>query len=146
MPTYPLPYRIHDFLDRQIAWSKAVLVELDAFCALSDDSDFDEAAARQRQREREMPAMAREYNGLLQEWNQAEDIPPEAREAIARHSAEARELAEQVRLRYEDAESVADRRKCQNRQAINDLRRGRRSVNIYTPGLTESPGFVDRKA
>lgn len=146
MPTYPLPYRIHDFLNRQIAWSRAVLDELDAFCALPDDGDFDEAAARQRKREKEMPAMAREYNGLLQEWNRADDISPEIREAITRHSEEARKLAEEVRDRYAAAEVTASQRKLRNRESLNDLRRGRRSVNIYTPGLLESPGFIDREA
>lgn len=146
MPTHPLPYRIHDFLARQIAWSRAVLEELDAFCALPDSADFEEAARLQGRRERETRAMAKEYNGLLHEWDRAGDIAPELREAITRHSREAQELLERVKARYGDAEKAARHRKMQNREALNDLRRGRRSVNIYKPGGLVSPGFIDREA
>lgn len=146
MPTYPLTHRIHDFLTRQIAWSKEVLAELDAFCTLADGADLDEAAQLQARREKETRAMAREYNGLLQEWHQATDIPIDLREAVTRHSAEAQELLEKVKARYGEAERVAQLKKSRNHQALNDLRRGRRSVNIYKPGILVSPGFIDREA
>ncbi len=145
MPTYPLPYRIHDFLNRQIAWAKTVLNELDAFCAMTDDGDFDEIATHQARREKETRAMAREYNGLLQEWSRATDLSAELREAVARHSREAGDLLEQVRSRYEEAADAAQRLKSQNHQALNDLRRGRRSVNIYTPDVVPTPEFIDRE-
>ena len=146
MPTYPLPYRIHDFLARQIAWSQAVLAELDAFCALAEGADFEEAARIQVRREKETRAMAREYNGLLQEWRQATDLPIDLREAVTRQSTEAQELLERVKARYSEAERVAQLKKSRNHQALNDLRRGRRSVNIYKPGILVSPGFIDREA
>lgn len=146
MPTYPLPHRIHDFLDRQIAWSRDVLAELDAFCALADGADFDEAARLQVRREKETRAMAREYNGLLQEWRQATNLAPDLREGVTRHSAEAQNLLERVKARYGEAERAAQLKKSRNHQALNDLRRGRRSVNIYKPGILVSPGFIDREA
>jgi hypothetical protein len=146
MPTYPLPHRIHDFLTRQIAWSNEVLAELDAFCTLADGADLDEATRLQARREKETRAMAREYNGLLQEWHQATDIPADLREAVTRHSGEAQELLERVKARYGEAERVARLKKSRNHQALNDLRRGRRSVNIYKPGILVSPGFIDREA
>jgi len=146
MPTYPLPHRIHDFLTRQIAWSREVLAELDAFCHLAEGADLDEAAQLQARREKETRAMAREYNGLLHEWHQATDIPPDLREAVTRHSREAQELLERVKARYGEAERVAQLKKSRNHQALNDLRRGRRSVNIYKPGILMSPGFIDREA
>lgn len=146
MPTHPLPYRIHHFLSRQILWSRAVLKELDAFCSLPDDGDFDEAALHLRQRERETRAMAKEYNGLLHEWNRCGDVDAETREAISSHSREAEALLEQVKVRYGEAEGMAEHKKAQNRQALNDLRRGRRSVNIYKPGILEFPGYIDREA
>ncbi len=146
MPTHPLPYRIHDFLTRQIAWSRSVIDELDAFCNMPDTADLDEAARIQLRREREARNMAREYNGLLHEWRETIDIAPDAREAIMRHSAEAQALLEDVKIRYANAEHAAQQKKMRNHQALNDLRRGRRSVNIYRPGALVSPGFVDKKA
>jgi hypothetical protein len=146
MPTHPLPYRIHDFLTRQIAWSQSVIDELDAFCALPDTSDLDEAAQLQQRREREARSMTREYNGLLHEWRETRDVAPEIREAITRHSDEARSLLEEVKIRYGNAERAAQRKKTRNHDALNDLRRGRRSVNIYRSGVLVSPGFVDKKA
>ena len=146
MPTYPLPHRIHNFLTRQIAWSQEVLAELDAFCALADGADLDEAAHLQARREKETRALAREYNGLLQVWRQATDIPTDLRDAVTRHSREAQQLLERVKARYAEAERMAQLKKSRNHQAINDLRRGRRSVNIYKPGILVSPGFIDREA
>lgn len=145
MPTYPLPYRIHDFLARQIAWSHAVLAELDQFCVLPDFEDVDAAAELQQRRERETRDMAREYSGLLDEWSRAKAIDPDVRKDIVRHSLEAQALVEQVKQRYHDADRVANMKKAQTRQTLNDLRRGRRSVNIYRPGVLVSPGFIDRE-
>ena len=146
MPTHPLPYRIHDFLTRQVAWSRSVIEELDAFCALPDTADLDEAARLQQRREREARDMTREYNGLLHEWRESADITPEVREAITRHSEEAQSLLEEVKIRYRTAEGMAQQKKARNHQDLNDLRRGRRSVNIYRPGTLVAPGFVDKKA
>ncbi len=146
MPTHPLPYRIHDFLTRQIAWSRAIIDELDAFCALPDTADLDEAAQLQQRREREARSMAKEYNGLLCEWRESTDIAADAREAITRRSDEARALLDEVKIRYENAARAAQGKKTRNHQALNDLRRGRRSVNIYRSGVLVSPGFVDKKA
>ena len=146
MPTYPLPHRIHDFLNRQIMWSQEVLAELDAFCSLAEGTDLDEIAQLQARREMEIHAMAREYNGLLHEWHQATDIPADLREAVVRHSGEAQELLERVKAGYGEAERVAQLKKSRNHQALNDLRRGRRSVNISKPGILVSPGFVEREA
>ncbi len=146
MATHPLPYRIHDFLTRQIAWSQSVIDELDAFCALPDTSDLDEAAQLQQRREREARSMAREYNGLLHEWRESTDIAPDAREAITRRSDEAQALLDEVKIRYENAARAAQRKKTRNHEALNDLRRGRRSVNMYRSGVLVSPGFVDKKA
>lgn len=146
MPTHPLPYRIHDFLSRQIAWSQTVIEELDAYCALPDTGDLDEAARTQQRREREARDLAREYNGLLQEWRSFPDPGAELREAVARHSEEAQSLLDEVKTRYKSAEEATQRRKLRNHQALNDLRRGRRSVNIYHPETLVSPGFVDKKA
>ncbi len=146
MPTHPLPYRIHDFLDRQIAWSRSVIDELEAFCTMPDTADLDGTAQLHLRREREARSMAKEYNGLLHEWQKAADIAPEVREAITRHSSEAQSLLDEVKIRYENAEQAAEQRKTRNHQALNDLRRGRRSVNIYRSGVLVSPGFVDTKA
>lgn len=146
MPTYPLPYRITDFLQRQIAWAEQVLRELDAFCALPDDADLDEEEARQVRRERETRAMTREYNGLVHEWQAATDIDGETRAEITALSARAQALLGEVRRGYARAGEAAARMKGRNRQAANDLRRGRRSVNIYRPGLSPAPGFIDKEA
>lgn len=146
MPTYPLPYRITDFLHRQIAWSEQVLRELDAFCALPDDADLDEEEARQVRRERETRAMTREYNGLAHEWRVATDIDAEARAEITALSERARNLLDEVRRGYDRAGEAAARMKRRNRQSTDDLRRGRRSVNIYGPGIAPSPGFIDKEA
>ena len=146
MATHRRPYRIHDFLTRQIAWSRSVIEELDAFCAMPDTADLDEAAQVQQRREREARNMAKEYNGLLYEWRESTDIAPESREAIARRSDEAQALLDEVKIRYENAERAAQRKKTRNHEALNDLRRGRRSVNIYRSGVLVSPGFVDKKA
>lgn len=146
MPSYSVEYRIKDFLQRQIAWSRAVLGELDAFCATTDDADFDPVLENQQRRERETRDMAKEYRGLAREWAEVEAVTPEDRDAIKRLSAEAEALVEQVRARYTEAERHAALRRDGNRGARDDLRRGRRSVNIYRPGALVSPGFVDRKA
>jgi hypothetical protein len=90
--------------------------------------------------------MTREYNGLLHEWRETRDVAPEIREGITRHSDEARSLLEEVKIRYGNAERAAQRKKTRNHDALNDLRRGRRSVNIYRSGVLVSPGFVDKKA
>lgn len=146
MPTYPLPHRIHDFLTRQIIWSREVLAELDAFCALAEGAELEEAAHLQARREKETRAMAKEYNGLFQEWRQATEISTDLRDEVTRHSREAQDLLEQVKARYGEAERVAQLKKSRNHQALNDLRRGRRSVNIYKPGILVSPGYIDREA
>ena len=99
---------------------------------MPDTADLDEAAQVQQRREREARNMAKEYNGLLYEWRESTDIAPESREAIARRS--------------DEAERAAQRKKTRNHEALNDLRRGRRSVNIYRSGVLVSPGFVDKKA
>jgi len=146
MPTYPLPHRIQDFLNRQIAWSREVLGELEAFCDAPEDADFDGDLARQQRRERETRDMAKEYRGLSREWASATDIAPEVEAEIRQLSREADELIEQLRLGYQRAEAEATARREANQAAMHDLRRGRRSVNIYSPGLPVSPGFIDRKA
>lgn len=146
MPHYPLDYRIKDFLKRQILWSQSVLEELEAFTAAPDDSDFEILLEQQRRRERETQAMAKEYGGLSREWAAAEDIAPEAKTEIKRLSAEAEELVERVREGYGRAAAASEVMRAANRNARNDLRRRRRSVNIYRPGALVSPGFIDRKA
>lgn len=146
MPTYPLPYRIVHFLNRQIAWADAVLAELEAFCAAGEDADYEEALAIQQRRARETRDFNREYRGLHHEWLDAGEVPPAAREEIARLSREAEARMVGVREAYDRAEAAAAAKRELNRIARNDLRRGRRSVNIYRPGTLITPGFVDKKA
>ena len=90
--------------------------------------------------------MTREYNGVRHEWREYTDIAQDIREAITRHSEEAQSLLEEVKIRYRRAEGMVQRKKARNHEDLNDLRRGRRSVNIYRPGTLVAPGFVDRKA
>lgn len=146
MPTYPLPYRITDFLLRQIAWSEQVLRELEDFCAMSDHADFGEEEVRQVRRAQETTAMTREYNGLIHEWRTATDIDAETRAEISALSEQAQGLLADLQRGYARAGEAAARMKLQNRQSTNDLRRGRRSVNIYRPGIFPSPGFIDKEA
>jgi hypothetical protein len=146
MPTYPLPYRIVHFLNRQIAWADAVLAELEAFCAAGEDTDFEEALAVQQRRARETRDFNREYRGLHHEWCQSVEVLPEDREAITRLSREAQARMNALREAYDRAEAAAAEKQALNRAARDDLRRGRRSVNIYRPGTLISPGFVDKKA
>ena len=146
MPHYPLDYRVKDFLRRQIAWAQDVLQELDAFCTAANDADMDVHLDRQQRRERESAAMQKEYRGLVREWKAAEEIPPEVKSEIERLSSEAEALVEEVRAAYLRADTEAARRRTVNQKATSDLRRGRRSVNIYRPGDPARAGFVDRKA
>lgn len=146
MPTYPLPYRITAFLKRQIAWSEAVVREIDAFCAAPEGTDVGPVLSRQQQRDHEIQAMAREYRGLAREWEAAADLTDEERAGIRLLSAEAESLTEQVRQRYRQAEARAQSARSHNRDSLNELRRGRRSVTIYEPGGLVSPGFIDKEA
>ncbi len=146
MPTYPLPHRIQDYLRRQIAWSQVVLAELEAFCGTPEDADFDAVLARQQRWARESRDLSREYRGLAREWADAPEVSPEDRAAIRQLSAEVDTLLEQVREGYRRAGAEAEARQAANQQAMRDLRRGRRSVNIYRPGLPVRPDFIDRKA
>lgn len=146
MATYSLPYRINAFLDRQIAWSRAVIAEIDALCAGDSGADLDAVVVRQEERDRELQAMTREYHGLAREWETARDLTAEDRASVLAQSAIARDLADQVRARYSRAQAYIDAAHAENRRAHNELRRRRRSVTIYRPGTVESPGFIDREA
>lgn len=90
--------------------------------------------------------MAKEYQGLAHEWASAADIPPGEEQEIKRLSREAESLVEDVRACYQRADAEAARRRAGHTNALNDLRRGRRSVNIYRPGALLNPGFIDKKA
>lgn len=146
MPTYPLHYRVTDFLGRQIAWSEGVLAELDAFCRAGDTADVEAHLAQQEVRARESNELAREYAGLASEWSRGAEVPPDAREAIARLSSVSEELLGRVQAGYARAETVVAALRDRNREAQADLRRGRRSVTIYTPPNLEPPGFLDTDA
>lgn len=146
MATYALPFRINDFLNRQIAWSRAVIAEIDALCAAEASTDLEPIVARQQERDRELAAMAREYHGLAREWEAATGLSAEDRAAVAERSDLARKLAEDVRERYDRAQAFIDAEHARNQRAHNELRRRRRSVTIYEPGTVESPGFIDREA
>ena len=73
-------------------------------------------------------------------------MPPEAREEIARLSSVSEELLGRVQAGYARAETVVAALRDRNREAQADLRRGRRSVTIYTPPNLEPPGFLDTDA
>ena len=146
MPTYPLAYRITQFLNRQIDWSRTALEELETFTNAPGDADIEPMLAVQQARERETRDMAREYRGLAREWADAHDMDPDDVAAIKRLSGEAQVLVEQLRQAYAHADAAAEAKRASNRRAANDLRRGRRSVNIYRPGDLVSPGFIDKKA
>jgi len=146
MPTYPLPYRIKDFLRRQIAWSHTVLEELEHFCAAPRDADFELILDAQRRREQESSSMVNEYQGLADEWANATDIAPEDEVEIKGLSKEAESLVEKLRSAYQAADAEAAKYREEQQNAMNDLRRSRRSVNIYRPGVLVDPGFIDRKA
>lgn len=146
MPTLPLAHRITDFLNRQIAWSEAVLNELEA-ADNAEEAALESLLERQQVREREAKSMAREYNGLLFEWNhQTDAVPEDEHVAIQMRSKRAQDLIEAVRLRYIQAQRRAEQQAQQRRKSLNDLRRGRRSATIYRPEMLVSPGFIDRKA
>ncbi|MCF6283725.1 MAG: hypothetical protein L3K26_00825 [Candidatus Hydrogenedentes bacterium] len=145
MPTYTLPYRITSFLERQIAWLECALKELDAMGWATDD-ELDALVIRQSQREQEAQNMAREYNGLSHEWQQTEAIEKDGRDSIRLLSQQAQELSETLRIRYGEAQRIADKRAQKKRNALDDLRRERRSVTIYRPEMIVSPGFIDKKA
>lgn len=146
MPTYPLPYRIIHYLNRQIAWADAVIAELDAFCSAGPDADYEDALRQQQRRARETRDLAKEYQALHREWLDAEDISAEDHAEITRLSHDANARMQHVREAYNQAEAASAGKREANRLSRNDLRRGRRSVNIYRPGTFVAPGFIDRKA
>jgi len=146
MPTYPIAHRVANYLHRQIVWAEAAIRELDAFCALPDTANFDEEEARQVRRAKETRDMAKEYNGLLNEWEKAADVDPSDRAEIQALSAQAQALLDELRQAYARADTAATRMKARNVQSTQDLRRGRRSVNIYRPGVLVQPGFIDKQA
>ena len=145
MPTYPLTYRIESFLKRQIAWSKNALAALDTFEKASDD-EIEALLLEQKKREREAGDMAREYNGLSHEWHQMDNVDAGERESIRALSQEAQVLSELLRTRYAVAQKIANQRVQKKQEALDDLRRSRRSVTIYRPEIILSPGFIDKKA
>jgi len=145
MATYSLTFRITDYLKRQIQWSEVVLKELESF-KQAEDSDFEVLLLQQHTREREAHDMSREYNGLSREWGEAKNVTDEEREAIRALSRQAEQLTEALHECYRNVERIAESRRKENQSALNDLRRGRRSVTIYRPEGLVSPGFIDRKA
>jgi len=145
MPTYPLPYRITDFLKRQIAWTEAILAELEDAGEAGDES-LEELLRQQQRREREAGAMAREYRGLAHEWQcEGGRLDKATRAAIGDLSLRAQQLTEVAQRRFGQAQNGAEARAREKRDALNDLRRDRRSVTIYRPDILVSPGFIDKK-
>jgi len=144
MPTYPLSYRVQDFLKRRVAWCERALAELEAFALAPEDSDFEIELARQRRREREARDLAHEYDGLAHEWAKAAPVSDEELEAIRQLSRHAEALGKLLDDAFAKAEAAAADKRESTRGALHDLRRGRRSVNTYRPGIIDSPGFIDR--
>ncbi len=145
MPTYPLAYRIEDFLRRQIAWADQVLTELDAVPDASAES-LESLVLHQQQRQKEARDFAREYNGLAAEWRRDEETTDEERARIRVQSERAQGLMTTLQSRFDTVQERADQQAARLRQEVNDLRRGGRSVTIYQTELLTAPEFVDKKA
>lgn len=145
MPTYPLAYRIEDFLRRHIAWADSVLSELDG--APEDSAEALESRVLQQElRQKEARDFAREYNGLSAEWQSDQDTTDEERARIRVQSERAQNLMITLQSRFDAAQQDACQHAAQLRQEVNDLRRGGRSVTIYQTDTLIAPEFVDKKA
>ncbi len=145
MPTYPLAYRIEDFLRRQIDWAELVLAELDARTETTEDG-LESLLVKQETRQREAQDFAREYRGLSAEWQGAHDTTEEERSRNRGQSQQAQSLMTTLQSRFDTARQHAHRRATQLRQEANDLRRGSRSVTIYQSETLVAPEFIDKKA
>lgn len=145
MPTYPLAYRIEDFLRRQIDWAELVLTELDGPTETTEDA-LESLLEKQEMRQREARDFAREYRGLSAEWQGKHDTSEEVRSRIRTQSQRAQSLMATLQTRFDAARQQAHRRATQLRQEANDLRRGSRSVTIYQSETLVAPEFIDKKA
>ena len=138
--------RVNAFLQRLIKWLEATLDELAALEALLKNEDFDKLEALQTRHEKETEHLRREYNGLRYEWERAQNIAPQEREAVHTRSERAQALTEKLRTRYEEAGVLIQREMARNQSALNALRRGHSMLDKFRPGLPQEPGFIDRKA
>ena len=145
MPTYPLAYRIEDFLRRQIAWADRVLSELDDAAEKSAEA-LESRVLQQELRQKEARDFAREYNGLSVEWQRDQDTTAEERARIRVQSERAQNLMSTLQSRFDAAQQDASQHAAQLRNEVNDLRRGGRSVTIYQTDTLIAPEFVDKKA
>ncbi len=145
MPTYPLAYRITNFLERQISWTEKALTDLDGAEQIPDEA-LEALIQREAVREKEARDLAKEYHGLAYEWKHDDTMDDGEREAIRALSKQAQLLSEQVQQRFKAVQRSTEARLRTKRLALNDLRRGRRSVTIYQPEMLVSPDFVDKEA
>lgn len=138
--------RVTSYLDRQIAWLEQALGELEHFERALDAPELDALAARQRAHEQELEHFVREQRGLLQEWQQAENVSEGDRTEVKALSERSRQLREQLARRFETAIAQLDTAKRKRMNSVQALQRGRGMLDKYRPGGDLDPGFIDRKA
>jgi len=146
MDDMTLCQRVRAAMERQIAWMKTALRDLEGLESCGNEAALEQLVATQKIREKELADLMREQQAMLTEWRAAHALPAEEREKIRRLAAEAEKLAGRLRRRYDEAVAWADAEKKQCSEALQSVRRGRDMLTRYRPGMDEAPGFIDRNA
>ncbi len=141
----PLAERIIRYLDRHMAWMRAVLRELDELERVMGSDDMERLLDAQARRTREAEHFKREHHGLLHEWNNGAGESAERRAAVKERAREAEKLSEALRARYQELLITAEGVRLRQRAGLDALRHGRDLIRKYRPGGDDA-GFLDRKA
>lgn len=138
--------RVLDYFDRQIAWMREALRELGSLSGLADEDSLDRLAEQQRRREAQYEHFSREYRGLIDEWNRAEDVSEEDKREVRERARLAQAVAAELAESYERGAALLDQEKDRHRRAIQALQRGRNMTGKYRTDSGTQPDFMDRDA
>jgi small-conductance mechanosensitive channel len=138
--------RVTRYLARQIEWLETGLRLLDHFEEHLEDAALDRFADEQRRREVELGHLAREHQGLLREWREAQDVTEAERANVNRLAERARGLTGQLIARHERAQVLVSQRLAGRDAALGTLERGRELLERYRPGGEESSWMLDKRA
>lgn len=138
--------RVLDYFDRQIAWMREALRDLESIDNLADEDSLERLAVQQRRRETQYEHFSREYRGLIDEWNRAKEIAEEDKREVRERERCAQAVAAELSERYEQGAALLEREKARHRSAIEALQRGRKMAGKYHTGSGTSPDFIDRDA
>ena len=147
MPAFPdIAWRVHSYLDRQIAWLEKELRETDGLVLTTDGASVDAFLERVHRQNHALEEFAREQNGLLAEWRQGGEYVDAARDTVQEKTARIQELLAQLSKRQEQFLAVTGRVAAEVGTQLTQLRRGHGVLGKYRQDDGGAWHGVDRRA